>query len=111
LPTIYRSQEQAEQALQSEHFDGYLVYTTAMWTGIAELYARNAHPVSVADELYSGSGGFLRVHSMVKKEWLPVVGMASSDFQDVIDAVRLIDVLRRMRETRILVTADRETWA
>jgi len=52
-PGIYRSKEQAEQALQSEHFDGYLVYMTAMWTGIAELYARNAHPVIVADELYS----------------------------------------------------------
>jgi len=107
---IYRSKKQAEQALGSEHFDGYLVYMTAMWTGIAELYARNARPVIVADELHSGSGGFLRVHSIVKKERLPVVGVASSDFQDVIDAVRLIDVLSRMRETRILVIADHETW-
>lgn len=109
-PGIYRSKEQAEQALQGEHFDGYLVYMTAMWAGIAELYARNARPVIVADELYSGSGGFLRVHSIIKKEKLPVVGVASSDFQDVIDAVRLFDVLRKMRETRILVVADGETW-
>ena len=48
---------------------------------------------------------------MIKNQKLPVVGVASSDFQDVIDAVRLINVLRRMRETRILVIADHETWA
>ena len=110
-PGIYRSREQAEHALQSERFDGYLVYMTALWTGIPELYVRNARPVIVADELYSGSGGFLRVHSMMKEEDLPAIGVASSNFQDIVEAVRLIDVMRRMRESRILVVADGETWA
>jgi L-fucose isomerase-like protein len=108
---IYRSREQAGEALPNGRFDGYLVYMTALWTGIEELYARKARPVIVADELYSGSGGFLRVHSMIKKERLPVVGVASSDFEDIIEAVRLFEVLRRMRETRILMVADRHTWA
>ena len=107
---IYRSREEAERALQGERFDGYLVYMTAMWTGIPELYVRKAHPVIVADELYSGSGGFLRVHSLVREEGLPVVGVASSNFQDVVEAVRLFDVIRRMREARILVVADGESW-
>jgi L-fucose isomerase-like protein len=81
-----------------------------MWTGIAEFYAHNARPVIVADELYSGSGGFLRVHALIKQEVLPVLGIASSNFQDVIDAVRLFDVIKRMREARVLVVADGETW-
>lgn len=108
---VYHSRGQAEQALQNEQSDGYLVYMTALWTRIPELYVRNARPVIVADELYSGSGGFLRIHSLVTQENLPVVGVASSNFQDVVDAVRLIEVMRRMRKARILVVADGETWA
>ena len=108
---IYTSIEQAEQALQSDRFDGYLVYMTALWSGIPELYVRNAAPVVVADELYSGSGGFLRVHSLVRKEGLPAIGVASSNFQNIVEAVRLIDVMRKMRESRILVVAGGETWA
>ena len=111
-PGVYDSLEKAERAFQAERdrFDGYLVYMTALWTGIAEYYARNARPVILADELYSGSGGLLRVYSLIKKERLPVVGVASSDFQDIIDAVRLLGVVKAMRQANILVVADSETW-
>jgi len=47
---------------------------------------------------------------MVVKEKLPVVTVASSDFQDVIDAVRLFRVMKKMRQTKILVVADGESW-
>jgi len=109
---VYYSTEEAERAYQAEQgqYDGYLVYMTALWSGIAELYVRNARPVIVADELYSGSGGLLRVHSLSRKEHLPIVGVASSDFQDIIDAVRLFGVMKAMRQANILVIADGETW-
>jgi len=111
-PSVYYSLEEAERAFQGEQgsFDGYLVYMTALWSGIGELYAQNAHPVIVADELYSGSGGLLRVHSLIKKEHLPVVTVASSDFQDIIDSLRLFGVMKKMREANILLIADGETW-
>lgn len=113
---IYRSRDEAKRAYEREQathlsrYDGYLVVMTALWNGIADFYAKNAHPLIIADELYSGSGGFLQVHSLIKKKALPVVGVASSDFQDVIDAVRLIDVMKQMRDARILVVADGESW-
>lgn len=113
---VYRSPGQAEQALKQEtgdgrhRYDGYLVYMTALWSGIAEIYVRNANPVIVADELYSGSGGFLQVYSRIKQENLPAIGVASSNFEDIVDAVRLIDVIKQMREAKILVIADGETW-
>ena len=109
---IYLSLDQAKQAFQHDQgqFDGYLVYMTAMWTGIPEFFVQNVHPIIVADELYSGSGGFLKIHSFIQGQRLPVVGVASSDFQDTIDAVRLIDVMKKMRQSRILVVADDETW-
>ena len=110
-PVVCRTKKEAEEALQSGPYDGYLVYMTALWTEVEEYYLRHARPLIVADELYSGSGGFLRLKSMIQSEKLPVVTVASSDPQDIIDAVRLFEVQRRMRETRVLVVADRETWA
>jgi L-fucose isomerase-like protein len=109
---VYYSLEEAERAFQEEQgtFDGYLLYMTALWSGIAEFYVRNARPTIVADELYSGSGGLLRIYSLIKKEHLPAIGVASSDFQDVVDAVRLIGVMKAMRQANILVVADGETW-
>jgi L-fucose isomerase-like protein len=109
---VYYSPEEAEHAFQEEQerFDGYLVYMTALWSGIAEFYVRNARPVIVADELYSGSGGLLRIYSLINKERLPAIGVASSDFQDVVDAVRLFGVMKAMRQANILVVADGETW-
>jgi len=91
-PGVYYTPEEAERAYRAEEgqYDGYLVYMTAMWSGIGEFYARNARPMVLADELYSGSGGLLRVYSLIKKERLPVVGVASSNMQDIVDAVRLL---------------------
>jgi L-fucose isomerase-like protein len=111
-PGVYYTPEEAERAFQDEkaQFDGYLVYMTALWNGVAEFYVRNAWPVIVADELYAGSGGLLRVHSLIKEERLPAVSVASSDFQDVLDAVRLIGVIKKMRQAKILVIADGESW-
>jgi len=51
----------------------------------------------------------LRTNSLVKKENLSVVCIASSNFQDVIDAVKLFSVMKRMKESKILVVADRES--
>ncbi len=113
-PEICRTGEQVEAMLKQEaghrHYDGYLIYLTALWTGVAEAYVRLLRPVVVSDDLYAGSGGLLKVHSLIKQEHLPAVSVASSDFGDTVEAVRLFDVMRRMREARILVVADGETW-
>ncbi|MCD6417104.1 MAG: hypothetical protein J7M08_10490 [Planctomycetes bacterium] len=108
--SVLRSIEEAEQLLEQEAApkpDGYLVYMTALWTNIEEVFARRAHPVVISDDLYAGSGGILSAASVVKRENLPVVTVASSDFGDTVKAVRLFDVMRKLREARILVVADR----
>jgi len=111
--SILYSGEEAEQLIESERgqFDGYLIYMTAMWTAIERVFARKAHPVIIADDLYAGSGGVLSAHSVVRKERLPVVTVASSDFRDTVEAVRLFDVMRRLRESRVLVVADRARFS
>jgi L-fucose isomerase-like protein len=107
-----RQREGIERAVDSERgkYDGYLVYITSLWTGIPEAIAKKHVPLVIADELYSGSGEFLEVNSLVKKENLPVVCIGSSNFKDIIDAVSLFPVLKKMKESRILVVSDGESW-
>ena len=107
---ILRSTEEAEKLIEKDgdRFDGYLVYMTALWTKIEQVFARKVHPVVIADDLYAGSGGILSAHSVIRKESMPVLTVASSNFRDTVEAVRLFDVMRRLREARILVVSDRE---
>ena len=56
-PGVYYSPEEAERAFESERgqFDGYLVYMTAMWSGVAEFYVRNAGPPSLSANRRAGT--------------------------------------------------------
>jgi len=105
--TVQEAQEGYE-TVEKGHSDGWLVYVTQMWTGIPAFYAENVRPVVIADELYSGSGGFLRTRSLIESHDWPVATVASSDFQDVVDAVRLLDVVHKMRSSRVLVISNRQ---
>jgi len=106
---ILRNVDEAEKLIEKEgdQFDGYLVYMTGMWTKIEQVFARKVHPVIIADDLYAGSGGILSTHAVIQKEHLPVMTVASSDFRDTAEAVRLFDVMRQLRDSRILVVSDR----
>jgi len=107
--SILHTTQEAERALEQEQgqYDGYLIYLTAMWTKIEQVFARKAQRVVIADDLYAGSGGILSADSVIRQENLPVVTVASSDFRDTVDAVRLLAVMRKLRDARVLVVADR----
>ncbi len=109
--SILYSTEEAEELIQEEkgEFDGYLVYMTANPTRIEQVFARKAAPVIIADDPYAGSGRILLANSIVQRENLPVVAIASSRFRDVVEAVRLFDVMQKLREAKILVLTRRET--
>ncbi len=108
--SIVRSIKEAEKLVEKEdgEYDGTLVYMTAMWTRIEQVFASRSRPVVIADDLYAGSGGILSADAFVTREGLPVVTIASSDFGDVVNAVNLFDVMRKMREARILVVSDND---
>jgi L-fucose isomerase-like protein len=106
------SEKEAEDMIKKEEdrYDGYFIYRSGgMWTGAAQKIIETGQPVVMADDLYAGSGGFLKNYSYARKNNLPVVGIASSDFHDVIDAVKLFEVLQKMKVSKVLVIQDRET--
>jgi L-fucose isomerase-like protein len=104
--SVISSKEEVDKALKG-NYDGYLVYMIgAMWQGIAEAVLDKEFPTVLADDLYAGSGGFLQAHAYAKKKNLPMIGVSSSNIQDVIDAVKLFYPIARMKKTKILVVRD-----
>ena len=106
---VYYSREEAEKGYAKNEkgkYDGWLVYISCIWTGIPQFYAENVRPVVLADELYSGSGEFLTARSLIEEKNLSVATVSSSNFTDVIETVRLLEVMVRMRQTKVLVFSN-----
>ena len=86
--------------------DGYLVYALGIWTGAPNVLLHCGKPAVLVDDLFAGSGEVLCSMPAVRGEKLPVAVVSSSRFQDVIDAARLFEVIRAMKETTILDVVD-----
>ncbi|MBC7326843.1 hypothetical protein H5T87_01840 [bacterium] len=99
--------EEANRILQeTKDADGYVVYIVGIWTGAPAVFARSGKPTILIDDLYAGSGEFLAVMEGIRNETLPVVGVASSDFKDVVRAVHLFEVIKSLEQSKILVVTD-----
>lgn len=109
IPVTIHKPEQIESLVkESKDIDGYVVYMLGIWTGVGNAVASSGHPTIFVDDLYGGSGELLTSLSNAKKERLPVVGIASSNFRDVTNAVKLFKVIRSMKEAKILDVIDAE---
>jgi len=97
--TIISSVEEAKkEARTNEDVDGYLVYLIALkWSELSEEVIKSGRPTLLVDDLYAGSGKFLKVYGFTRKEGFPVVGITSSRFQDVVGGVRLFSVMKQMK--------------
>ncbi|MGB9607825.1 MAG: hypothetical protein ACPL7E_04730, partial [bacterium] len=111
-PYHIQSAEEANRLLQeTKDADGYVVYIIGIWTGAPAVFARSGRPTILVDDLYAGSGEYLAVMEGIRNENLPVVGVASSDFQDVVRAVRLFEVIKRLEQSKIVVVTDGDVSA
>jgi len=93
--------------------DGYLVYCLGLWTSAANTIIHSGKPVVMVDDLYAGSGEILITNATVRRENLPVVTISSSRFEDVTDAANLFNVIRSMKDSRVLDVTDHDiaAWA
>lgn len=105
---IQQAQDDYEEDLKK--YDGILLLLMTCWKKLDEFYCRQAEngiPVIVADVPFCGSGSALCVASpLIRKEKLPVPLISSLNYQDIAEAVRLFDVLHKMKATTILVVAN-----
>ena len=105
---VFRHREEVD-GVDWGRFDGIVVYMiSGNWRGIAERIIEMGRPTILIDDLFGGSGGFLRAYSIARRRNLPVVGVSSSNMNDVIDAIRLLGVIKMLRNSRILDITDRD---
>ncbi len=99
------SAETAKKILEKDAgIDGYVVYLAGcLWGVTPQTIAESGKPMVMVDELFAGSGEFLTASAAVKRSGGRIVAVSSSKFQDVIDAVKGIECLVKLRQSRVLV--------
>jgi hypothetical protein len=110
VPVSVLRQEDARAIVTSDHdIDGYLVYIIGIWTGVSRVFAESGKPTILVDDLYAGSGEFLVEFARARRQGLKVVGVSSTDFTDVVQAVKYLSTLKKLQASRVLdVTENQE---
>jgi len=107
LPISVQSQKEAENLLKEDQgIDGYVVYLLGIWTGAAGVIAASGRPTILVDDLYAGSGEFLIQYAASRRAGHRVAGVASSRFEDAVEAISCFSAIKRMRQSRILDVTD-----
>ena len=65
-------------------------------------------PTLFIDDLYAGSGEFLISYAAAKRAGLKVAGVASSKFDDVVQAMKTFEVIKKLRSSVILDVTHRD---
>ena len=108
VATAMNPQQAADALAQMGEVDGYVAYPVGIWSGAVKVVTHAGKPVVLVDDLYAGSGEFIGVYAEAVREKLPVVGVSSSDFRDVAQAVRLFQVVKGIQSAKILDVMDRD---
>ncbi len=109
MPVTLQNAEQADKLLQSDtDVDGYLVYIVGIWTGVPHKIAFSGRPTILVDDLYAGSGEFLIEYAAAKRGGLRVAGVSSSRFEDIVEALKCFECIKRLRSSTILDVTDSE---
>ena len=105
LPVTVGGVQQAKEILakdKDENIDGYVVYMVGIWTSVPQEVMKSGKPTILVDDLYGGSGEFLTAYSEAKRLNLNVTGVSSSRFEDVVEAVKCFECLKKLRSSAIL---------
>jgi len=105
LTTIIGSDAEAKKIIESDpDVDGYLYFLVGcLWGNLSETLAQSGKPMIMVDHLYAGSGEFLTSYAWARRKKLPVIPVSSSDFNDVILAVRFLETMKMIRSSTMLV--------
>ncbi|MEK7406900.1 MAG: hypothetical protein AAB225_17630 [Acidobacteriota bacterium] len=109
LPVTAPAAEDARKVLEGDgEVDGYVVYILGIPSGGARPILASGRPVVLVDDLYGGTGQFLGAYAEARRKNLRVAGVSSTRFEDVAQAVKSFEVIKRLRSSVILDVLDRE---
>jgi hypothetical protein len=106
--TLVKNVEEVKKALDNMgDVIGFVVYILGIWNNVP-LYviSEKKKPTILVDDLYGGSGEFLLTLARAKKENYNVVGVASSNLNDVVEKVKLLEALDHLKKLKILLVKD-----
>lgn len=99
LSSMATGPEQAQKILDGDktaNIDGYLVYQMNAWNQVVQTIATSGKPVLYADFQYGGSGGFLvYMAGFIRKQATNVAFVASSRIEDLVEAVKCFDLVKK----------------
>ncbi len=94
--SVANNAAQAKAAIQDAGpVDGYLVYMLGLWTSAPQAVGASGRPTIFVDDLYGGSGEFLIAYSAARRKGRKVVGVSSSNLDDVAAAARTFVELKK----------------
>jgi hypothetical protein len=105
LPVTAGSVQKAREILtkdKDENIDGYVVYMVGIWTSVPQEVMKSGRPTILVDDLYGGTGEFLTAYSEAKRLNLNVTGVSSSRLEDVVEAVKCFECIKKLRSSAIL---------
>lgn len=88
--------------------DGYVVCMLGIWVGAGYTIVGAGKPTILVDDLYCGSGELISTYALAKNKELPVLAVASSDFEDVVEATKLVKAVALLKKSKIIVVTDRD---
>ncbi len=112
LPATVHNADEARKLLEADaEVDGYVVYMVGIWTGAGMAIASGGKPTLFVNDLYAGCGEFLTAYARARRQGLKVAGVSSSRWDDVVQAVRAFETLKKLKASVILDVTDRPLGA
>lgn len=109
LPATAESMEHSRQLLATgETVDGYIVYLLGIPSNAARPIAFSGRPCLLVDDHYGGTGQFLALYGEAVRKGLPVAGVTSSRFADLVEAVKAFECLKKVQASTLLNVSDRD---
>ncbi len=109
LPVTAMSADEGRKLLDTDaEVDGYLVYMLGLWTGVGRILADAGKRCIFVDDLYGGSGEFLGCYAGARRKGQKVAGVSSTNFQDVVQAVRIFETIHALKSDVILDVINRD---
>lgn len=105
VTVVSGKKEEALKILEGDPgVDGYIVYLVGcLWGEMSETIAASGKPTVFVDNLFAGSGEFLTSYARAKRAGNRVIAVSSSKFDDVVEAVRCVQCLKKLKTSTALV--------
>jgi hypothetical protein len=112
LPAAAGGPDDVKRILEADReVDGYVVYILGIPSQAARGIAAAGRPTILVDDLYGGTGQFLPVYAWARREKLKVAAVSSTRFEDLAQAVKSFECIKRLGSSVILDVVDRNPGA